>query len=134
MIIYVFPTETSELPHFSSSHLVDKFALVENLDFFYYIHHGRPSFAYGNFLIQQLGVCSDVQLLLQKVWLQVYRLALKCFNMPSVTSSAVCFCELLGICSLKLRVDIRSMNAILQHWNQLDRHTPAQNLQTLSKN
>ncbi|PWA19897.1 hypothetical protein CCH79_00016604, partial [Gambusia affinis] len=124
-------TETSELPHFSSSHLVGKFAIVENLDFLYYIHHGRPSFAYGHFLIQQLGVCSDVQLLLQTVWLQVYRLALKCFNKPSVTSSAVCFCELLGICSLKLRVDIRAMNTILQHWNQLDRHTPTQNLRTL---
>uniref|UniRef100_A0A3B5L2L6 Spatacsin C-terminal domain-containing protein n=1 Tax=Xiphophorus couchianus TaxID=32473 RepID=A0A3B5L2L6_9TELE len=122
-------TETSELPHFSSSHLVDKFAIVENLDFLYYIHHGRPSFAYGNFLIQQLGVCSDVRL--QTVWLQVYRLALKCFNKPSVTSSAVCFCELLGISSLTLRVDIRAMNTILQHWNQLDRHTPTQNLRAL---
>ncbi|XP_014827914.1 PREDICTED: spatacsin isoform X1 [Poecilia mexicana] len=124
-------TETAELPHFSSSHLVGKFAIIENLDFLYYIHHGRPSFAYGNFLIQQLGVCSDVQLLLQKVWLQVYRLALKCFSKPSVTSSAVCFCELLGICSLKLRVDIRALNTILQHWNQLDRLTPTQNLRTL---
>ncbi|KAM4733870.1 spatacsin [Anableps anableps] len=124
-------TEKSELPHFSSSHLVGKFALVENLDFLYYINHGRPSFAYGNFLIQHLGVCSDVQLLLQKVWLQVYRLAVTCFSLSSVTSSAVCFCELLGICSLKLRVDIRAMNTILQHWNQLDRHTPTQNLRTL---
>uniref|UniRef100_A0A3B5L9T1 Spatacsin C-terminal domain-containing protein n=1 Tax=Xiphophorus couchianus TaxID=32473 RepID=A0A3B5L9T1_9TELE len=110
-------TETSELPHFSSSHLVDKFAIVENLDFLYYIHHGRPSFAYGNFLIQQLGVCSDLHISLVVF---VYRLALKCFNKPSVTSSAVCFCELLGISSLTLRVDIRAMNTILQHWNQLD--------------
>ncbi|KAM4553045.1 spatacsin isoform 3-T3 [Fundulus diaphanus] len=124
-------TETSELPHFSSSHLVGKFALAENLDFLYYIHHGRPSFAYGNFLIQQLSFCSDVQFLLPNVWLQVYRLAVKCFNVSYVTSSAVCFCELLGICSRKLRVDIRAMNAILQHWNQLNSHTPAQNLQTL---
>lgn len=70
---------------------------------------------------------------LQKVWLQVYRLALKCFNVPSVTSSAVCFCELLGICSLKLRVDIRAMNTVLQHWNQLEKHTQAKNLLILSK-
>ncbi|XP_038130173.1 spatacsin isoform X2 [Cyprinodon tularosa] len=121
-------TETSELPHFSSSQLVGRFALVEKLDYLYYIHHGRPSFAYGNVVIQQLGVCSDVQSMLQKVWLQVYRLALKCFNVPSVTSSAVCFCELLGICSLKLRVDIRAMNTVLQHWSQLEKHTQAKNL------
>lgn len=60
---YAFPAETSELPHFSSPHLVGKFALVENLNFLYYIHHCRPSFAYGTFLIQHLGVCSDVHLL-----------------------------------------------------------------------
>lgn len=71
---------------------------------------------------------------LQQASQQVYRLALHCFNVPSVTSAAVCFCELLGVCSLKLRVDIRTMNAILQHWNQHDTHTaPAQHLHTLGK-
>uniref|UniRef100_A0A3Q3QXR4 Spatacsin C-terminal domain-containing protein n=1 Tax=Monopterus albus TaxID=43700 RepID=A0A3Q3QXR4_MONAL len=99
-------TEMSELPHFSSPHLVNRFALVENLDFLYYLRHGRPSFAYATFLIQQ----------------QKPQLALQCFNVPSVGSAAVCFCELLGVCSLKLRVNIRAMNAILQHWNRHDTH------------
>uniref|UniRef100_A0A1A7YYA7 Spastic paraplegia 11 n=1 Tax=Iconisemion striatum TaxID=60296 RepID=A0A1A7YYA7_9TELE len=125
-------SETSELPHFSCPHLVSKFALVENLDFLYYIQHGRPSFAYGNFLVQQLRACSDVKLLLKQAWQQVYKLVLKYFNVPSVTSAAVCFCELLGICSLKLRVDTRALNTILQHWNQQDTHTPAQHLRTLA--
>lgn len=125
-------TETSELPHFSSPHLVSKFALVENLDYLYYLRHGRPSFAYGTFLIQQLNGCSDVRLLLQQASQQVYRLALQCFNLPSVCSAAVCFYELLGICSLQLRVDIRAMNTILQHWSQQDTPiTPSQHLQTL---
>lgn len=53
----------SELPHFSSPHLVNRFALVENLDFLYYLRHGRPSFAYATFLVQQLSGCSDVPLL-----------------------------------------------------------------------
>lgn len=53
-------TETSELPHFSSPHLVSRFALVENLDFLYYLRHGRPSFAFATFLVQQLSSSSDV--------------------------------------------------------------------------
>uniref|UniRef100_A0AAX7SHH3 Spatacsin C-terminal domain-containing protein n=1 Tax=Astatotilapia calliptera TaxID=8154 RepID=A0AAX7SHH3_ASTCA len=101
-------TETSELPHFSSPHLVQRFALKENLDYLYFLHHGRPSFAYATFLVQQLSAS---------------RSALQRFNAPSVASAAVCFCELLGVCSLKLRVDIRAMNAILQHWNQRNTHS-----------
>uniref|UniRef100_A0A3B4T348 SPG11 vesicle trafficking associated, spatacsin n=1 Tax=Seriola dumerili TaxID=41447 RepID=A0A3B4T348_SERDU len=108
--VYHLLQETSELPHFSSPHLVNRFALVENLDFLYYLRHGRPSFAYATFLVQQLSGCSDVTP-------QVYRLALQCFNVPAVASAAVCFCELLGVCSLKLRVDIRAMNTVLQHQN-----------------
>ncbi|CAN9499040.1 unnamed protein product [Ophioblennius macclurei] len=122
-------TETSELPHFSSPHLVSRFALVENLDFLFYLRHGRPSFAYATFIVQQLGSCSDVKPLLLQASQQVFRLALQCFNLPSVTSAAICFCELLGLCSLKLRVDIRAMNTILQHWNQ--QNTPAGHLQAL---
>ncbi|TDH09875.1 hypothetical protein EPR50_G00092640 [Perca flavescens] len=125
-------TETSELPHFSSPQLVSRFALVENLDFLYYLRHGRPSAAYATFLVQQLSGCSDVQLLLQRAWQQVYRLALRWFNVASVASAAVCFSELLGVCSLKLRVDVRAMNAIRQHRDQQDTHTPpSQHLHTL---
>ncbi|XP_070687544.1 spatacsin [Pempheris klunzingeri] len=123
-------TETSELPHFSSPHLVNRFALVENLDFLYYLRHGRPSFAFTTFLVQQLSGCSDVTLLLQQTWQQVYRLALQCFSVPSVASAAVCFSELLGVCSLKLRVDIRAMNSILLHQSS-NTHTAATHLHTL---
>uniref|UniRef100_A0A3Q3M2X0 SPG11 vesicle trafficking associated, spatacsin n=1 Tax=Mastacembelus armatus TaxID=205130 RepID=A0A3Q3M2X0_9TELE len=124
-------TETSELPHFSSPQLVSRFALVENLDFLYYLHHGRPSFAFATFLVQQLRSCSDVSLLVQRARQQAYRLALQCFHVPPVASAAVCFYELLGVCSLQLRVDIRAMNVILQHWDQHDTHTAATHLHTL---
>lgn len=110
-------TETSELPHFSSGHLVNRFALVENLDFLYYLRHGRPSFAFATFLVQQLSGCSDVPLLLQRARQQVYHLALQCFNQPPVAAASVCFCELLGVCSLQLRVDVRVLNTVLQHRN-----------------
>ncbi|XP_042373019.1 spatacsin-like, partial [Plectropomus leopardus] len=90
-------TETSELPHFSSPHLVSRFALVENLDFLFYLRHGRPSFAYATFLVQQLSGCGDITPLVQQAWQQVYRLALQWFNVPSVASAAVCFSELLGV-------------------------------------
>uniref|UniRef100_A0A7N8X5X2 SPG11 vesicle trafficking associated, spatacsin n=1 Tax=Mastacembelus armatus TaxID=205130 RepID=A0A7N8X5X2_9TELE len=124
-------TETSELPHFSSPQLVSRFALVENLDFLYYLHHGRPSFAFATFLVQQLRSCSDVSLV-QRARQQAYRLALQCFHVPPVASAAVCFYELLGVCSLQLRVDIRAMNVILQHWDQHDTHTAATHLHTLA--
>ncbi|KAM3870218.1 spatacsin [Diretmus argenteus] len=125
-------SEASELPHFSSPHLVGRFALVENLDYLYYLRHGRPSFAYATFLVQQLSGGGDVGLLLQQAYRQVYRLALQCFNVASVASAAVCFCQLLGVCSLTLRVDIRAMNTILHHWNQYNTHTgPVQHVHTL---
>lgn len=75
-----------------------------------------------------------VCLRLQQAWQQVYRLALHCFNTASVTSACVCFCELLGLCSLKLRVDVRVLNTILQHWNQHDtQRTQTEHLHTLGK-
>ncbi|XP_068595308.1 spatacsin [Brachionichthys hirsutus] len=120
-------SETAELPHFSSPHLVNRYAVVENLDFLYYLRHGRPSFAYATFLVQKLSGCNDVPLVLQRGLQQVYRLALQLFNTPSVTSAAVCFCELLGICSLKLRVDVGALNIIMDH----NTHASTQDLHTL---
>ncbi|KAM9854856.1 spatacsin [Aulostomus maculatus] len=125
-------TETSELPHFSSPHLVNRFALVENLDYLFYLRHGRPSFAYATFLVQQLSGSSDVRLLVQQAQQQVHRLSLQCFSVASVASAAVCFCELLGVCSFQLRVDVRALNLILQHWDTHNTHTsPTQHLHTL---
>uniref|UniRef100_A0A6Q2ZLW4 Spatacsin C-terminal domain-containing protein n=1 Tax=Esox lucius TaxID=8010 RepID=A0A6Q2ZLW4_ESOLU len=106
-----------ELPHFSSPQLVGKYALIENLNFLYYLRHGRPSFAYGTFLVQHL----IHSVLIQPVSLaaeQAYSLAMMHFSVPSVAAACVCFCELLGVCSLKLRVDIKVLNLILRHWSQ----------------
>lgn len=49
-----FLDASSDLPHFSSPELVNKYAVMERLDFLYYLRHGRPSFAFGTFLVQQL--------------------------------------------------------------------------------
>ncbi|XP_060933341.1 spatacsin [Limanda limanda] len=116
-------TETSELPHFSSPHLVEQFSLVENLDFLFYLRHGRPSFAFATFLVQQLSSRSDATLLWKQAQQQVHRFALRSFDVPSVASAAVCFCELLGVCSLRLRVELRAMITILQHWSLHNTHT-----------
>ncbi|XP_034031424.1 LOW QUALITY PROTEIN: spatacsin [Thalassophryne amazonica] len=125
-------TEMSEVPDFSSPQLVKKFALVENLDYLYYLRHSRPSFAYATFLVQHLSGSSDIKLLLEQAWQQVYKLSLQCFNVTSVAAAAVCFCELLGIASFKMRVDIRVLNTILQHWVLNTTHrTPEQHLCTL---
>lgn len=49
-----FLDASSDFPHFSSPELVNKYAIMERLDFLYYLYHGRPSFAFGTFLVQQL--------------------------------------------------------------------------------
>ncbi|XP_058264105.1 spatacsin isoform X1 [Hemibagrus wyckioides] len=111
--------ETSaELPHFSSPHLVNKYALIENLDFLYYLQHGRPSFAYGIFIIQHLADSSSVKLQMSWAVEQTYTLGLLNFSSPSLASACVCFFELLGVCSLKLRVDLKALNLILKLWSQ----------------
>lgn len=56
------PADALELPHFSSPQLVAQHALVERLDFLYYLRHGRPASAFGTFLLQQLAASSDPQL------------------------------------------------------------------------
>lgn len=50
-----FPDAWSELPHFSSAELVSRHAVLESLDFLFYLLHGRPAFAFGTFLGQQLA-------------------------------------------------------------------------------
>ncbi|XP_066523347.1 spatacsin isoform X2 [Hoplias malabaricus] len=111
--------ETSaELPHFSSPHLVNKYALIENLDFLYYLQHGRPSFAYGIFIIQHLVNSKNMKLHITLAVEQAYSLGLLNFNSPSVAAACVCFCELLGVCSLKLRVDLKALNLIIKLWSQ----------------
>uniref|UniRef100_A0A672P5I7 Spatacsin C-terminal domain-containing protein n=1 Tax=Sinocyclocheilus grahami TaxID=75366 RepID=A0A672P5I7_SINGR len=62
---------SSEPPHFSSSQLVSKLAVVESLDFLYYLSHGRPAFAYGVFITQHLLDCSNVKLQICKKILRI---------------------------------------------------------------
>ena len=42
-----------ELPHFSSSALVEEYAYSESLKYWYYLKQGRPTFAYCAFLVEQ---------------------------------------------------------------------------------
>jgi len=55
IMMLFFLDASSDFPHFSSPELVNKYAVMERLDFLYYLHHGRPSFAFGTFLVQQLA-------------------------------------------------------------------------------
>ncbi|KAJ8249250.1 hypothetical protein GJAV_G00232780 [Gymnothorax javanicus] len=113
------PTDPSaELPHFSSPHLVNNYALVESLDFLYYLRHGRPSFAFGTFMVQQLGSTNNLAAQLQQAVEQAYSLALQHFSVASVAAACVCFCELLGASSLKLRVDLNVLGLVLKFWGQ----------------
>ncbi|KAF1489640.1 Spatacsin, partial [Eudyptula minor novaehollandiae] len=106
---------SSDFPHFSSPELVNKYAIMERLDFLYYLHHGRPSFAFGTFLIQQLVKSKSPKQLIQQAGNEAYILALSFFSVPSVGAACVCFLELLSLDSLKLRVDIKVANVIFSY-------------------
>ncbi|XP_054858575.1 spatacsin [Eublepharis macularius] len=107
------PDICSDLPHFSCPSLINKYAVIERLDFCYYLQHERPSFAFGTFLVQQLAKSKTPKQLIQQAGNEAYALALSLFHVPSVVAACVCFLELLGLDSLKLRVDIKVANVIL---------------------
>uniref|UniRef100_A0A8B9PSW5 SPG11 vesicle trafficking associated, spatacsin n=1 Tax=Apteryx owenii TaxID=8824 RepID=A0A8B9PSW5_APTOW len=117
---------SSDFPHFSSPELVNKYAIMERLDFLYYLHHGRPSFAFGTFLVQQLVKSKSPKQLIQQAGNEAYILALSFFHTPSIGAACVCFLELLGLDSLKLRVDIKVANMIFNYKtrNEESQHNP----------
>ncbi|XP_017657798.2 spatacsin isoform X2 [Nannospalax galili] len=106
---------SSHLPHFSSPDLVNKYAVMERLNFAYYLHHGRPSFAFATFLVQELIKSKTPKQLIQQVGKEAYILGLSSFHIPSVGAACVCFLELLGLGSLKLRVDMKVANTIFEY-------------------
>ncbi|XP_045142394.1 spatacsin [Echinops telfairi] len=106
---------SSDLPHFSRPDLVNKYAVVERLNFAYYLHNGRPSFAFGTFLVQELIKSKTPKQLIQQVGHEAYVLGLSSFHIPSIGAACVCFLELLGLDSLKLRVDMKVANVILSY-------------------
>uniref|UniRef100_A0A673HQF0 Spatacsin C-terminal domain-containing protein n=1 Tax=Sinocyclocheilus rhinocerous TaxID=307959 RepID=A0A673HQF0_9TELE len=96
---------SSEPPHFSSSQLVSKLAVVESLDFLYYLSHGRPAFAYGVFLTQHLLDCSIISnccisasicFILPELF-QSMKIIFSSFRFinSSSTDQCVCFCVLI---------------------------------------
>ncbi|XP_009068251.1 PREDICTED: spatacsin, partial [Acanthisitta chloris] len=105
----------SEFPHFSCPELVNRHAVMERLDFVYYLLHGRPAFAFGTFLVQQLLKSKTPRQLIQQAGQEAHVLALSSFSVPAVAAASVCFLELLGLDSLKLRVDVRVANMIFTY-------------------
>ncbi|XP_016322777.1 spatacsin [Sinocyclocheilus anshuiensis] len=84
-------------------------------------------------LFPQSGPRCDVSLYHLLVSLaadQAYSLGLLNFSSVCVSAACVCFCELLGVCSLKLRVDLRALNLGLRLWTQTcEDHRDAASLQ-----
>ncbi|XP_063268578.1 spatacsin isoform X2 [Prinia subflava] len=103
----------SELPHFSSAELVSRHAVLERLDFLFYLLHGRPAFAFGTFLGQQLARSKTPRQLMRRAARDARALALRCAGAPAVAAACVCFLELLGQDSLGLRVQLGAAAMIL---------------------
>lgn len=59
-------------------------------------------------LIEWCSFCFRIQ----QAGNEAYLLGLSFFNTPSVAAACVCFLELLGLSSLKMRVDIKVANMI----------------------
>ncbi|XP_051896578.1 spatacsin [Pristis pectinata] len=130
---------SNDLPHFSCPDLVNKYAITERLDFSYYLQHGRPSYAFATFLVQQLVKSSSPKQLIQRVSTEAYNLGLAHFTVPAVAAACIAFLELLGVGSFKLRIDLKVANVILKHWctnteesqHSSLQHTLAEKLQNL---
>nr|XP_033775670.1 spatacsin isoform X2 [Geotrypetes seraphini] len=105
---------SSDLLHFSCLDLVNKYAVVERLDFSYYLRHGRPSFAFATFLVQQFTKSKSPKQLIQQVGDEAYALALAFFDVPSIGAACLGFLECLGLDTLKLRVDVKVANVIFR--------------------
>ncbi|NXP91110.1 SPTCS protein, partial [Passerina amoena] len=114
----------SQLPHFSSAELVSRHAVHERLDCLFYLRHGRPAFAFGTFLGQQLARSKTPRQLVQQAAREAQLLALSSFGVPSVAAACVCFLELLGQDSLGLRVALRAASLISSHSPSRDSLAP----------
>ncbi|XP_069842625.1 spatacsin isoform X2 [Dendropsophus ebraccatus] len=110
---------SSALPHCSCPELVKKLSVAEQLDTFFYLRSGRPAAAFSTFFVHHLLKSKVPKQLIHQVAEDVYALALSSFHVPIVISSCVCFLELLGLSSYKLRVDVYVANVILQHISSL---------------
>ncbi|XP_078283376.1 spatacsin [Rhinoraja longicauda] len=106
---------SGDLPHFSCPGLVNKYAITERLDFSYYLHHGRPSYAFATFLVQQLVKSNSPKQLIERVSTEAYALGLAHFTVPVVATACIAFLELLGVGSFKLRIDLKVTNVVLKH-------------------
>ncbi|KAL9837567.1 LOW QUALITY PROTEIN: spatacsin-like [Geothlypis trichas] len=102
----------SQLPHFSSARLVSRHAVHERLHFPFYLRHGRPAFAFGTFVGQQLARSKTPRQLIQQAARQAHLLALGSLGVPAVGAACVCFLELLGQDSLGLRVALRAAGLV----------------------
>ncbi|XP_060709188.1 spatacsin [Hemiscyllium ocellatum] len=130
---------SNDLPHFSCPDLVNKYAITERLDFSYYLRHGRPSYAFATFVVQQLAKSSSPKQSIQQASIEAYTLGLAHFTVPAVAAACVAFLELLGVSSFKLRIDLKVADAILKLWctnaeetqRSLLRDTLAEKLQNL---
>ncbi|RLV92633.1 hypothetical protein DV515_00013711, partial [Chloebia gouldiae] len=105
----------SELPHFSSPRLVSRHAVLESLDFLFYLLQGRPAFAFGTFLGQQLARSKTPRQLVQQAAREARALALRSLGAPRAAAACVCFLELLGQDSLGLRVGLRAARLVSGH-------------------
>ncbi|XP_021345955.1 spatacsin-like isoform X2 [Mizuhopecten yessoensis] len=108
-----------QLPHFSMSELVNRFAYTERIRYTYYLRQGRPSFAFASFLAEQLD--TDPTTLSNKSILAACGTALwigiKNFHNPQISCACVVFTEMLGQNSILIRTYLQVGQEILLYLN-----------------
>lgn len=70
---------------------------------------------FGNWLQITCANCCSFCSRIQQAGNEAYGLALSLFSTPSVGAACACFLELLGLDSLKLRVDVKVANMIFSY-------------------
>ncbi|XP_014665063.1 PREDICTED: spatacsin-like [Priapulus caudatus] len=107
----------ANMPSFTTPALA-QFAYQKELNFLYYLRHGRPSFAAVSFLTQDSGVLSGrgpskagTRLVCRKA----YTLATRNFNRRTITAACAAFFEFLREDSSRLRIDVHAATLILAH-------------------
>lgn len=108
--VFAFYFDHSPLPTFTSSGPKPRSVYSKKVTCSFYLNHCRPSIA-AHLFNQQVDIEDEAKILtLQKV----YKIAIKNFQNLSLVTSCICFLEMIGTSSQRIRVSIKAANILFQ--------------------
>ncbi|KAK9871905.1 hypothetical protein WA026_015154 [Henosepilachna vigintioctopunctata] len=102
--LFEFRFKGVEMPHFDCDKLVQKYGYSKSLDFVFYVKELRPSMAAMYVIVERIRQPIDIgDEILGKQLSKNTKIALNNFQNNELASSCICFQEMIGISSSKLR-------------------------------